>query len=101
MIKKIINKIRNNRFKTAILLLLAVLVIFELSNFLINKKLLNYQTYYYSLNLNLTASEHDAREKICLKNNLAYIKEFQRFREVVECCNIEDGKVIGCYEYLN
>jgi len=54
-------------------------------------------TYY---NLKYTIWNHNARKTFCDTKGLVYLKTAQSSNEVVKCCEIDQGEIVNCIEFL-
>ena len=53
---------------------------------------------YYDLRYKIR--NHNERETFCVSKGMAYFRAFQISKEIIECCQIEEGKLVYCEEYL-
>ena len=53
---------------------------------------------YYDLRYKIR--NHNERETFCAVKGMAYFRAYQSSKETIECCQIEEGKLIYCEEYL-
>lgn len=51
-------------------------------------------------NMKYTIRNHEQRKSICDNKGLAYFRATQVSKEFIECCKIEDRKLIYCEEFL-
>jgi len=51
-------------------------------------------------NLRYKIRDHNERETFCNSKGLVYFRATQISKEFVECCQIEEGKLISCEEFL-
>jgi len=55
-------------------------------------------TIYY--NLKYSIKNHSERKSLCDSKGLVYLKTIQSSNEVVKCCEIDQGEIVGCIEFL-
>jgi len=51
-------------------------------------------------NMKYTIRNHDERKAVCDGKSLVYLKSLQTSNEIIDCCAIEDGTLINCWEFL-
>ncbi|MBA7670909.1 hypothetical protein ES703_79056 [subsurface metagenome] len=51
-------------------------------------------------NLIYRIRDHNERETFCAIKGMAYFRAYQSSKETIECCYIEEGKLIYCEEFL-
>ena len=67
-----------------------IIAIFVVSSFLMS-------TYY---NIKYSIRNHDERKTVCDGKQLVYLKSLQTFNEIIECCAIEEGVLVNCWQFL-
>ena len=69
---------------------LVIITIFVIANFLL-------ATYFDIKN---SIRDHDGRKTVCDGKGLVYLKSAQGSNEFVNCCEVIEGEITGCWEFL-
>lgn len=51
-------------------------------------------------NLKLSIKNHTERKSVCDNMGLIYLETIQSSNEIVKCCEIVQGEIINCREFL-
>ncbi len=51
-------------------------------------------------NMKYSIKNHDERKAVCDSKGLVYLKSLQTSNEIIDCCQIEEGTLINCWEFL-
>jgi hypothetical protein len=69
---------------------LIIITIFMVANFLM--------AIYFDIKYAIR--NHDEKKSFCDSKGEVYLKSVQGSNELINCCLVEEGEIIGCWEYL-